>query len=207
MDNKRKSLFECSSDVLFKTLVDVHIVYCHISILLLCCFEGFGWICILKCEAWNEENSFMFLDEIVVSLLRGTNLATCRNHLGEFTAFDQFFQFVQSSDQFSLDEDLRIGGPLSVMSCPVPHLFISNDVIISILDLVILENFQQSPCETALGLLWGTFDESNERRTLNDAFHLWVPDCLFFGEVLLVLLRNSGQCIEYLPKIFNHLGK
>ena len=82
--------------------------------------------------------------------------------------------------------DLRVGRPSGIISEPVAHILIFDDVVEGELNLTVFEDFEHGLGESAFGLAGGTFDEDNHRRLVEDAFDFRMPD-------LFLLLENQSM--------------
>lgn len=76
---------------------------------------------------------------------------------------NQFFQHIEATNELSVHEDLWIGWPATVMSQPIAHVFIRNDIVICVFNSLIFHNFQELLSKTTFGLVWCALYEDNDR--------------------------------------------
>ena len=105
----------------------------------------------------------MFFDQRLEFFLSAGYSAAFRKKGQELSFGDQFFADVEAPNEFSLAVDLWIGGPSTVVSEPIPHILIFDDIVESKLYLVVLEYFQHGFRESAFGLTGSSFDEDDHR--------------------------------------------
>jgi hypothetical protein len=139
----------------------------------------------------------MFFEESLIFLF-GTSYPTAfREKWQELSFGNQFFADIKTSNEFSLAVDLGISRPSTVVSEPIPHILVFDNVVESKLYLVLFQHFEHGLRESAFGFARSSFDEDDHRRFAENAFDLWVPDLLLLLEVQSMSFCLLGQRVEY----------
>lgn len=96
----------------------------------------------------------------------------------------QLLANIQTSNYFTIGVDLRICGPSTVISQPVPHVLIGDDVIVGEGDVLVLQQLKEGFCEAAFGVFCGALDEDDYLRLFENALDLGMPYSLILLELL-----------------------
>lgn len=79
---------------------------------------------------------------------------------------------------------MRIGGPATVISEPVSHVLISDDVVVGEGDILVLQQLEEGFGEAAFGTFCSALDEDDDLRFFENALDLRMPYCLILLELL-----------------------
>jgi hypothetical protein len=102
----------------------------------------------------------MLFYQIAVFLLNGKLFAALGDQFGKLIVFYQFLDHVQPSNKFALNVQLGISRPVIVVSQPKPHIFVLNDVVVCVLNIMVFKDLQKSCSESAFRIFRSSFNEN-----------------------------------------------
>ena len=114
----------------------------------------------------------------------------------KLSLLDEFFAYIKSSYEFSLTVDLGVGWPTAVVSEPVAHILVLNDVVKRELDLMLFENVKHGLGKPALRLACSSLYEYYDWRFAQNALDFGMPNFLLLLEVHSVGLGFLSQSVE-----------
>lgn len=78
--------------------------------------------------------------------------------------------------------DLRVGGPSTIVSEPVSHVFVFDDVVKVVFYLLVFQDAEHGFGKAALGVLGGPLDEDYDWGLVEDTFDFRMPDLFLLLE-------------------------
>ena len=133
----------------------------------------------------------MLFDQSLV-LFFSTSHSAAFGEKGQKLSFgDKLFAHIKTSNKFSLAVDLGISRPSAIVSQPISHILVLDDVVKGKLYLVVLQHLEHGFCKPALRLTGSSLDKDDHRRLTQNAFDLRMP-------YFLLLLKSQSMSFCFL---------
>ena len=118
---------------------------------------------VLKAEAVSENQKGVFLQQNSILLGSPRDSTAFGKQRNKFSFGHQIFTDVKSSNELPLTVNLGVSGPSTVISDPVSHVLILNNIVVGELNLVFLQYFEHGLCKSAFWVLGRALYENYDR--------------------------------------------
>ena len=118
---------------------------------------------VLKAEAVSQNQKWVFLQQNSILLSSPSDSTAFGKQRNKLSFGHQIFTDIKSSNELPLTINLGVCGPSTVISNPVPHVLILNNIVVGELNLVFLQYFEHSLCKSAFWVLGRTLYKNYDR--------------------------------------------
>lgn len=197
MDNIWQLLPEVLNDVILERLVEGDVVdFCGVAILWFGFFDQFCDLFVFEGKTVANDDCLVLAEEFLVPVFGWAWNRTLRDHLQEFSASYQISHCIQTSQKLTIGKDHRVCRPFDVMSQPVPHSLIFNNVVIGILDFMFFHDLEHLAGEPTFRIGWCTLGKNYHRTAFHNILSLWMPYKHIFLKLLFVFFGGLAQQVK-----------